>query len=242
VHVRVYVDGFNLYYGGRAHAQGAQGWKWLNVRELAEAVAGRRWAGVVVDRVTYCTARIDSVTNPSGHRDQDIYLLALRRAKSVDWIQFGKFYDKTKTRPLARKGPAPYFKPQLVSAAHPVVVQDAAGVDVPGATFMVTVADREEKGSDVNVATHLLIDTLSGAMDAAVVISNDSDLAFPVSEARKRLPVGVVNPHAARTAGSFRAIDAGAVAGQWFEQLNFADFAAHQLPDPCLGYAKPVDW
>jgi hypothetical protein len=34
------------------------------------------------------------------------------------------------------------------------------------ATFMVSYAYREEKGSDVNVASHLLLDTLQGAVDA----------------------------------------------------------------------------
>ena len=40
---------------------------------------------------------------------------------------------------------------------------------------MVSVARREEKGSDVNVATHLLIDACDNNIEAAVVISNDSD-------------------------------------------------------------------
>jgi len=49
---------------------------------------------------------------------------------------------------------------------------------------MAPVADTEEKGSDVNVATHLLLDALAQppAMDAAIVISNDSDLELPVRE------------------------------------------------------------
>lgn len=59
---------------------------------------------------------------------------------------------------------------------------------------MVSVARREEKGSDVNVASHLLIDIFEQRVDAAVVISNDSDLALPVRHARQRVPVGLVNP------------------------------------------------
>jgi len=38
------------------------------------------------------------------------------------------------------------------------VVQDDRGEPVSGAVFMVSYADREEKGSDVNVAAHLLPD------------------------------------------------------------------------------------
>ena len=42
--------------------------------------------------------------------------------------------------------------------------------------LMATVRMREEKGSDVNVATHLLADVFTGEVEAAMVISNDSDL------------------------------------------------------------------
>ncbi len=58
------------------------------------------------------------------------------------------------------------------------------------ATFMVSYAYREEEGSDVNVASHLLLDLLEQTIDAAVVISNDSDLRFPIEQARLRIPVG----------------------------------------------------
>jgi hypothetical protein len=35
----------------------------------------------------------------------------------------------------------------------------------------------------INVAAHLLVDVLAGVVDAAVVVSNNSDLEFPVSYA-----------------------------------------------------------
>ena len=41
-----------------------------------------------------------------------------------------------------------------------------------------------------NVAAHLLVDVLTGVVDAAVVVSNDSDLEFPVSYARTRVAAG----------------------------------------------------
>ena len=54
----------------------------------------------------------------------------------------------------------------------------------------------EEKGTDVNLATHLLLDAFDGECDAALVISNDSDLTEPIRQARRRfkLTVGVVLP------------------------------------------------
>ena len=41
-------------------------------------------------------------------------------------------------------------------------------------------------------------------MDGALVISNDSDLRFPVEQARARVPVGVVNPSHNYLAGALR--------------------------------------
>ena len=55
----------------------------------------------------------------------------------------------------------------------------------------------EEKGSDVNLATHLLRDGDTGAYEAAVLITNDSDLLEPVRIVRHELrkPIGILNPH-----------------------------------------------
>ena len=58
----------------------------------------------------------------------------------------------------------------------------------------------DEKGSDVNVASHLLIDINTQAVEAAVLISNDSDLRLPVQHARTRVPTGTVNPRGGPTA------------------------------------------
>lgn len=57
--------------------------------------------------------------------------------------------------------------------------------------------DTEEKRTDVNIATWLLIDAHSNDFEQALLISNDSDLALPVRLTREMLnrPVGVVNPN-----------------------------------------------
>ncbi len=58
--VRVYVDGFNLYYGGKRlaarHAGGRPpAWKWLDLRALESRIIEQRsmGRGAVVDHVTY---------------------------------------------------------------------------------------------------------------------------------------------------------------------------------------------
>ncbi len=56
--------------------------------------------------------------------------------------------------------------------------------------------DMKEKGSDVNLATELLVDAFSDAYDVAVIVTNDSDLAAPVPAVCKLgKAVGVLNPH-----------------------------------------------
>lgn len=54
----------------------------------------------------------------------------------------------------------------------------------------------EEKGSDVNLASHLLFDAFRDNFDVAAVISNDSDLVEPVRLVTKEVgkPVGILSP------------------------------------------------
>ncbi len=91
---------------------------------------------------------------------------------------------------------------------------------MPSASFMVSVARREEKGSDVNVASHLLIDVLTDRVDAVVVVTNDSDLAFPLAHARTLVPVGTVNPTPGFTAGKLRGEPAEGAGGHWWCRLT----------------------
>ncbi|MCK2236918.1 MULTISPECIES: NYN domain-containing protein [unclassified Crossiella] len=241
--VGIYVDGYNLYYGGRKRCgRGTPGWRWLNVRGLARttvAEQGQRWPAATVTRVVYCTARIDGATNPSGSADQDVYLRALRASGSVDHIEYGNYISKVIKRPLAVAGNR--RRPVLVEPDWPVKIQ-RHGRPVPDAKFIASVATWEEKGSDVNVATHLLVDVLSQAVDAAVVISNDSDLRLPVREAWHRVPVGVVNPGSGYTAGDLSADANIGVGRHWWRTLTAADYTSHQLPDPVRAYHRPPGW
>ena len=67
---------------------------------------------------------------------------------------------------------------------------------VPGLPAHVLVRDSEEKGSDVNLATHLLVDGFNGEDKQAVVVSNDADFAGAMRYVRVDLGLRVtlVNP------------------------------------------------
>jgi hypothetical protein len=241
--IGVYIDGYNLYYSGRnVCGRGAAGWRWLDLRALATDIVSRHasWSSPVVDRVIYCTARINALSNASGYRDQDIYLKALIASRSVDLIEYGTYVERVKRSPLAvadAKG-----RPVLTTSAWPVMVQDRNASPVYDARFLVSHSDREEKGSDVNVASHLLVDVLQQSIDVAIVISNDSDLRLPVQEARKRVPVCTVNPGNGQTAGDLRGKPTDGCGGHWWLRLTRADYTGHQLPDPAGSYRKPQGW
>ena len=105
---------------------------------------------------------------------------------------------------------------------------------------MVKVVKIEEKGSDVNLACHLLLDAFQGAYDVAAVISNDSDLVEPIRIATQILgkPVGLLSPvdnpnPELQNAASF------------VRRISPSDIAASQFPDPVVDGAKiskPATW
>jgi len=231
--VGVYVDAYNLYYGGRqVCGRSSPGWRWLDLRALATSLvdAQRGWAGATIDRIVYCTARIDAATNPSGNADQEVYLRALAATKSVDVIEYGNYVSRVKFAPLATRGSNGV--PIVTTPSWPVTIQSGRGRPDPDAIFMVSHLHQEEKGTDVNVASHLLMDILEQRVDAVVVISNDSDLRLPVHTARQRVPVGHVNPRSGLFAGDLAGSRTEGVGNHWWRKLVQADYRNHQLPNP----------
>ena len=102
------------------------------------------------------------------------------------------------------------------------------------------VTKTEEKGSDVNLAVHLLNDAWLDAYDCAVVVTNDSDIAEAMRLVRQHHAkrVGLVTPGAGRPSRQLMA---------------HADFARRarrnakggsQLPDsiPGTSIRKPAVW
>ena len=92
-------------------------------------------------------------------------------------MHFGHFKQRSKTGMLLSRVPC-QMNPPCISG-------------------LVDVSVREEKGSDVNLATALLRDAFLGDFEKAVVISNDSDLAGAIRTVRvdTKLPVHVVSPY-----------------------------------------------
>ena len=109
----------------------------------------------------------------------------------------------------------------------------------------VEVLRTEEKGSDVNLATHLLHDAHRGLIDCAVVVSNDSDLAEPVRMVREDLGliVGVISPVLTKGRHPSRQLTRHAT---FKKRVRRGVLAEAQLPDPVEGEKglihKPRSW
>lgn len=243
--VGVYVDGMNLYYGGRQICgRRRPGWRWLDLRRLGQRLIGRcpDWADhdSAVQRVVYCTAFIDGSINKAGRKRQKHYVEALSAHGSIDHLEEGKFVARVRRGLLATADSR--GQPVVALSDWPVQVQDGSGRLIRNARFVVSYQDFEEKGSDVNVASHLLMDVLDGRVDAAIVISNDSDLRLPVQRARQMVPVGTVNPGPGVTAGDLRGQPDEGAGRHWWYGLTDEDFLSCQLPES-VGHCRcPEGW
>jgi hypothetical protein len=244
--IGVYVDAFNLYYGGRGLCgRGSAGWRWLDIRAMAESLvtARKNWPGATVDRVVYCTARVDGSDNPSAQRDQDMYLKALVASRSVDYIEYGHYVSRVKYARLAVRAPGGRpSRPLYWQSDWPLQVCGPAGDLVPGGGLVASYMYREEKGSDVNVAAHLMNDVWERRVDGAVVLSNDSDLRLPIQMARQRVPLGLVSPNTSPVAGALRGVTTEGVGRHWWAKLTADDFRSNQMPPVVGRYARPPGW
>lgn len=142
-------------------------YKWLNIRRLCELLLPSH----SVIKIKYFTARLSArKDDPGKPTRQQIYLRALRTVPDLEII-YGSFLSHDVMMPLSDPPPK-------------------------GSRF-VKVIRTEEKGSDVNIATHLINDAYQKSFESAVLVTNDSDLQEPIRIVREQLgmEVGILNPH-----------------------------------------------
>lgn len=187
-------------------------YKWLDLETLSRKIL----PNTEIDRIFYFTARVSPrPRDPDQNIRQATYLRALATNPKVE-IVFGHFLS------------------------HPVTMAecDAAG-NTNGRTHRVL--KTEEKGSDVNLATYMLIHAARNAFTQALIISNDSDLLTPVRFLREEFGkrVGILNPHRkpsqalSREADFIRPIRPGALQASQFPV---------QLRDRNGAIRKPATW
>lgn len=141
-------------------------YRWLDLSAFCHAALPRDSIG----HIRYFTALVSARSyNPDQPTRQRVYLRALATLPVVT-VHYGQFLSSVVTMPLA--------EPR------------------PGHAKFARVRKSEEKGSDVNLAAHLLCDAYENKFDRAVVVTNDSDLVEPIRLVNERLrkPVGVLCP------------------------------------------------
>jgi hypothetical protein len=159
----------NVYIDGFNLYYGAlhdTAYRWLDLAHLCQELLPRH----TINHVRYFTARIrPRADDPQKATRQQTYLRALATLPTLS-VHYGHFLDKRVRMPLAQPP-----------------TQGARTVEV---------IRTDEKGSDVNLATYLLVDGFRGDYEMAAVISNDSDLTLPIAMVRAELrrDVGVFNP------------------------------------------------
>jgi uncharacterized LabA/DUF88 family protein len=170
-----------------------------------------------ITKIKYFTARVSGGNGASAAR-QNIYIHALKAHIPELEVIYGHFLSHpTRMPPVDRS-----------------------------LGRLVEVMKTEEKGSDVNLAVHLLDDAWKEEYDCGIVVSNDSDLAEALRLVKARDPkkvLGVLMPllnNGRRASGKLRA------ASDFQRQIRRTAIVNSQLPDPVVqgttSYGKPAGW
>ena len=188
-------------------------YKWLDLDALFRTLLPSHQ----VKRIRYFTARISArPDNPGSPTRQDTYVRALGTLPNVT-VHLGKFLQSNVRMLLAQP-----------KANGPKTVE---------------VIKTEEKGSDVNLATYLLIDAFRRDCDLAVVVSNDSDLCEPIRIVKDEfgVPVALLIPHN-RTSQALSKLRPA-----FIKQIRRGPLSASQFPPQLLDSSgrkinKPAQW
>lgn len=226
---RVYIDGYNLYYGCLKGTP----YKWLDMLVLFEKhiLPSSSLAGTSIDllplSIKFFTAKI--LERPAKTLDsvssQARYHTALQKLYS-DRIQLIEgYYSLTESKVKAVNLDVPQTWPREC--------QD------------VLIWKLEEKQSDVNLALHAYHDAITAAVDQVVIVTNDTDISPALRMIRQNTnaTVGLVVP----TTQHVRTPDKElADLSHWVRShITAAELAASQLPRVIPGRRptiKPESW
>lgn len=221
----VYIDGSNLYYSIRSTP-----YRWLNPLALSRYL----FPSLEIQRVKYFTALVNPhAEDPHARARQEIYLRALRTLQPELEVYEGEFSRHKAMVALAWTKSSRWRRWLLALALDD---RQVLKQEIP----KVKVWKNEEKGSDVNLASHLIADAYEGSFDVAAVLSNDMDLEHPLRFVREELgkPVALFNAAPFRhgrlapenaPGSSYTKIKRGALsASQFPEQMSDAEGEFHR--------------
>jgi uncharacterized LabA/DUF88 family protein len=186
--------------------------KWLDILKLCQLLLPKNQ----ILKIKYFTALVTARPgDPDQPNRQQIYLRALRTIPDLEII-YGHFLEHEISMPVANSLPE---KPKYVK-----------------------VMKTEEKGSDVNIAAHLINDGYKGLYQVAILVTNDSDLVEPIKIVQNdlKLVAGVLNPRPSTPSHELRKFAA------FVKPIRQGALAASQFPntlkDSIGTFHKPAKW
>ena len=190
-------------------------YKWLDIKSLFTKLLNESHK---ITKIKYFTARISDRKNNDGCASrQQCYLRALDAFTSELEIYYGHF---------------------LTHEVKAVLVNPR-----PNKLTTVKVYKTEEKGSDVNLALHLLNDSWLNAYDCAVLVSNDSDLACALQlvKAQQHKRIGLIFPTTDKQRKPSRQLVKYA---DFVKEIRRKALSNSQLPKiiPNTNIYKPKEW
>ena len=154
----VYIDGFNLYNG--IMDKGWSQYRWLDVGSLSEEICPK---GYQIKLIRYFTSIVKG--DVGKHQRQQVYLNAL---KAHLGSKYREMYGRFQLFPSHCK----------YCDTSPIFCSNC------GKEY----SKPNEKKTDVNIATSMLIDCFENNTDAIILISGDSDFERPLDEIGRLFP------------------------------------------------------
>ena len=229
----VYVDGFNLYYAIRYTQH-----RWLNPLALCQTLLPNDQ----ILELKYFTAPIKSQPDDPNAKDrQAVYLRALSSLAPTVSVHVGRFLRNKNRMPLTWRPKNRFERWALSRALKDPKKSDKSRWDLSHDQGLAN----EEKGSDVNLASHLLIDGFNGGHDLAVVVVERGDLEFPVDYVRTnlRIPVAILDAHPHRNKKLAPDV---MPPGSFDKRIRGGPLGASQFPlqmaDAKGSFSRPAGW
>ena len=186
-------------------------YKWLDFKSLFLKLLSQENQIV---QIKYFTALVSGKINPQKPVKQQTFLRALETYIPELKIFYGHFLTHVVFAPLAQP------------------IENKRSVKI---------IKTEEKGSDVNLAVHLLNDAWLDNYDCAIIVSNDSDLAESMKLVRqyhKGKILGLIIPGKGHPSKELMKH------ADFVKRIRSGVLAASQLPNPIpkTNIYKPLDW
>lgn len=241
---RVYIDGYNLYYGCLRQTA----FKWLDVLSLFETR--------ILPSILYRSAPDAEAATMVLHPDCAIKYFTAKiiesAAKGGDSVSSQAQYHNALTTHCAGRLSFVMGNYSLYKANQHIVPADDPK-RWPRDCDKIQVWKLEEKQSDVNLALQLYDDALSGEVDQVVLVTNDTDLAPALQMLKARCPHivrGLVIPTRKVGAGGDLEREANASLAKlahWVRRhISEDELRASQLPDVVPGRrrtsTRPHSW